>query len=170
MSWRHLPRLNMQLFKSIPGIPLSYKPHHWKCDIHNQPHPCKSITQHVMASWTAKFQKTIQVNGHAFLLGDRSIQTKIIWRIFKFGVSNLTGFYTKNPSPAHHKVVIIVYLHSPNSGKATSRLFYFKSISNRNKGKPMPTVGYNNTKSQSGVRTGYVLIPGGVWIKPISIY
>ena len=46
---------------------------------------------------------------------------------------------------------------------------YYKSISNKNQSKPMPTGGYNNIEYQSGVCTKYVPSPGGVLTKPIII-
>ena len=47
-------------------------------------------------------------------------------------------------------------------------VFYYKCTSNKTQGRPIATVGYNNTESKSGIRTKYVLSPSGVKTNPIT--
>ena len=41
-------------------------------------------------------------------------------------VSNLGGYFTEHHSPAHHKVIIPVYLHCPDRGQDSTRVRYSK--------------------------------------------
>ena len=54
------------------------------------------------------------------------VKQKHIDVFWKPGVSNLGNYFTKHHSPAHHKVMIPVYLHCPNSGQASERVCYYQ--------------------------------------------
>ena len=104
---------------------------------------------------------------HFYWVRDR-VKQKHFDLFWKPGVIKLEDYFTKHHSPAHNKVIRPVHLHFPNNGKSSTRVCYSKCTSNSNKGKPIPTGGYNNTKSQSGVRTKYVPSTFGIQTRPIT--
>ena len=59
----------------------------------------------------------------------------------KHVLSNLGGYFNRHHSPVHKIIMRPVYLHSTNSGKASTRVFYSNFASKMTQVKPLPTVG-----------------------------